>query len=104
MEGPSLNILTAELLPLVRKRKQASVTTGKLSTDLFTGKLLKEATSWGKYLLLNVRDHWFKIHFLMFGSYRINEERLGRDPNLSLIFSKNRVFHVYASAVSLLPN
>ena len=102
MEGPSLKILVDELAPLVRKRISSARGSASLPYDAFKGKVLRAATSWGKLLLLQIGDDWLKIHFLMFGSYAIDKEKIGRDPRFSLAFSGGREFNVYTSAVSLL--
>ena len=40
---------------------------------------------------------WTRTHFMMFGSYRINDPKLNRFPRLTLEF-KNGVFYQYACA------
>ncbi|MDQ3230766.1 MAG: hypothetical protein M3Q07_03015, partial [Pseudobdellovibrionaceae bacterium] len=43
-------------------------------------------------------DSTLRIHFLMFGSYRINEEKPDREPKLQLHFKKGRV-NFYTCAI-----
>jgi endonuclease VIII len=88
MEGPSLRILVRELKPLIGQRVLgAEGNTRQLDPASLAGQPLSEAKAWGKQLLLRFgRSLWIRVHFLMFGSYRIDERREGRAPRLSLRF------------------
>lgn len=57
--------------------------------------------SWGKHFLLQFSGFALRIHFLLFGSYRINE---GKDtpPRLSLGFSRGEELNFYACSVRFL--
>ena len=52
------------------------------------GQKLLDHKSWGKYFLLIFERQVLKVHFLLFGSYRIDDPRPGLAPRLSLRFKK----------------
>lgn len=89
MEGPSLVIATEEL-SFFKKQK---VQNGKLK-----GQALIDVQSWGKHLLLTFTEVKLRIHFLMFGSYRIDVPRENRTPKLELRFKTGTVFF-YSCAI-----
>src|SRR5688572_27176112 len=84
MEGPSLVILREELAPYVGKKiTTASGNTKQLDLIALRGKALSEVRSWGKHFLMRFgTGTWLKIHFLMYGSYRINDPKKGREPRM----------------------
>ncbi|HEU4536670.1 MAG TPA: DNA-formamidopyrimidine glycosylase family protein, partial [Polyangiaceae bacterium] len=100
MEGPSLVILTEELAPFVGRRVVTATGNANLDFARLRRKTLRAATSWGKHLLLEFDDAIVRIHFLMFGSYRIDERR-DREPRLALTFAKGEV-NFYTCAARLL--
>src|SRR5690606_14092873 len=65
------------------------------------GKKVLAVRSWGKHFLLEFSGFSLRIHFLLFGSWRFNEER-DRPPRLSLGFSKGEVLNLYACSVRFL--
>lgn len=89
MEGPSLVIASEEFAPFLgRKVSRAS---GTVKLPLLRRKKLLEVRSWGKHLLLRFENATLRVHFLMFGSYRINNPRENRSPKLELHFGKNAI-------------
>lgn len=101
MEGPSLVIACEELAPWFGHRVDAvdgaqAKTFGSLRGHEFT-----EAKSWGKHLLLRFEDVTLRIHFLMFGSYRINDPRENRIPKLELRFGRGTIYF-YSCAIRAL--
>lgn len=101
MEGPSLKIACEELRPFLKKRIVAVRGTPKVLSIGFRGKVFRSARSWGKHLLLTFDDFTIRIHFLMFGSYRIDDPRPNRIPKLELRFSKGTVYF-YSCAIKCL--
>lgn len=96
MEGPSLVIATEELRPYFNKKiLQAHV---PASIKSLTGKKLLRAESWGKHLLLIFNKQILRIHFLMFGSYRINNPREHRIPKMQLGYKKDTLYF-YSCAI-----
>lgn len=98
MEGPSLTILSEELATFVNKRIMDVAGNSKQNILKLCGKRIKAVKSWGKHLLIQLDDFTVRIHFLMFGSYRINEKKQDRAPRLSLAF-KNGEINFYSCSV-----
>ena len=100
-EGPSIVILR-ELAADFAGRKVLRVS-GNSKQDLqrLQGRKLKALRSWGKHFLLEFDGFAVRIHFLLFGSYRINKEK-NATPRLSLGFSKGEVLNFYACSVKFL--
>ena len=105
MEGPSLTILRQELEQF-RGQKVLKVSGNtKQPKESLKSRTLHAIDTWGKQLFLvfaSMRQGAppivTKIHFLMFGSYRINDPRIGRVPRLELTF-KNGIVLFYACAI-----
>lgn len=101
MEGPSIVIATEELAKF-NKRKPLLVEALSLPLkEQLSGKTFLKAESWGKHLLLHFRGLKLRIHFLMFGSYRINNPRAERTPKLKLTFKSGTVYF-YSCAIKVL--
>jgi endonuclease-8 len=105
MEGPSLVILRQELEQF-RGQKVLKVSGNtKQPKESLKGRTLQGIDTWGKQLFLvfastarNSAPIVTKTHFLMFGSYRIHDPRLGRVPRLELTFKKGIVYF-YACSI-----
>jgi len=96
-EGPSIVILK-EAVQQFTGRKVLSVSgNSKLDLQRMSGKKLLAFKSWGKHFLICFKGFTVRIHFLLFGSYRINEDKPGT-PRLSLHFT-NGYIHFYACSV-----
>lgn len=101
MEGPSLVILREEMAKFVGKRAvECSTSIVQISVDGFK-KPLVAIESWGKHLLMQFGSQMIKVHFLMFGSYRIDEERDGKIPKLHLRF-RNGQLNFYSCSITRL--
>lgn len=100
-EGPSILILRETVAGLAG-RKVLRVS-GNSTQDIarMQGKKVLAVRSWGKHFLLEFSGFSLRIHFLLFGSWRLNEER-DRPPRLSLGFSKGEVLNLYACSVRFL--
>ncbi|MBJ6979393.1 DNA-formamidopyrimidine glycosylase family protein [Luteimonas sp. MC1895] len=100
-EGPSIVILREAAAGLTG-RKVLRVS-GNSTQDIarMQGQKVLAVRSWGKHFLLEFKGFSLRIHFLLFGSWRLNEER-DRPPRLSLGFSKGEVLNLYACSVRFL--
>ena len=100
MEGPSLVILK-EQLTFLRHRKilEASGNT-RIDLKRLPGMTIKDIRTFGKHFLIVFRSFSIRIHFLMFGSYRINE-RKETPVRLSLVTGPDEV-NFYSCAVTLI--
>jgi endonuclease-8 len=100
-EGPSIVILKEEV-QLFNGKKIIGVS-GNTKTDkerLLNQKVI-DFKSWGKNFLICFKDFYVRIHLLMFGSYRINEEKENGSPRLSMQF-KNGVLNFYTCSVKII--
>ncbi len=102
MEGPSLVIACEEFKPYLKKKIKEASGSANLEFDAITGAELKKAESWGKHLLLTFSKFTLRIHFLMFGSYRINNPRENRIPKLQLDYGDDQIYF-YSCAIKELP-
>ncbi|MBX9850900.1 MAG: endonuclease [Cytophagaceae bacterium] len=100
MEGPSLVILSEELKSFVNKRVLDVSGNSKQDILRLCGRKIKEIKSWGKHLLIRLDKFSVRIHFLMFGSYRINEKK-DSAPRLSLA-CKDGEINFYSCSVSFI--
>lgn len=98
MEGPSLVILKEELRPFRGKSVAEASGSSKLDYERITGQKIKAFRSWGKHFLIEFRTFSLRIHFLMFGSYRINERKDAK-PRLTLRFNDETEINFYATAI-----
>jgi endonuclease-8 len=96
-EGPSIVILK-EAVQFFKGKKIINVTgNSKLNIDRLTGKVIIDFKSWGKHFLICFEDFAVRIHFMLFGSYRINEVKNSR-PRLNLQF-ENSELNFYGCSV-----
>jgi endonuclease VIII len=101
MEGPSLVILREELDFLTNQKITDVRGNSKIDFEQVKGKKIKAFRSFGKHFLIELEQVTIRIHFLMFGSYRINEEK--ETPlRLGLQFANKAVVNFYSCAISLL--
>lgn len=91
MEGPSLVILTEELNSFINKKINEVEGNSKQDIQTLKKKKILDIQSWGKQLLIQFDHFYLRIHFLLFGSYRINERKENQSPRLSLLFKKEEI-------------
>jgi endonuclease-8 len=63
------------------------------------GQRIDAIHTWGKHLLIETAEMVVRVHFLLFGTYRINEGREGKTPRLSIETTKGDVLNLYACQV-----
>jgi endonuclease-8 len=87
-EGPSIVILRELIEDLHLEGKEIIEVDGntKLDKDRLLHQKVKAFKSWGKHFLICFDDFALRIHFMLFGSYRINEEKEAK-PRIGLHFS-----------------
>ncbi len=96
-EGPSIIILKEEVQPFIGKKIIKVEGNSKLDIHRLTGQKIVDFKSWGKHFLICFKSFSVRIHFLLFGSYRLNEQKEA-SPRLRLIF-KIAVINFYACCV-----
>ncbi len=99
-EGPSIVILKeqAELF----KRKKIITVSGNSKEDIqrMKDEVVIDFKSWGKHFLICFKHFSLRIHFMLFGTYRINEEKASA-PRLCLIFD-NGYINFYACSLKFI--
>ncbi|HVD99486.1 MAG TPA: DNA-formamidopyrimidine glycosylase family protein [Cytophagaceae bacterium] len=99
-EGPSIVILKEQAKPFEGKKILSVTGNSKIDQKRLDGKKIKALKSWGKHFLICFDDFIVRIHFLMFGSYLINE-RKEQAVRLSLKF-QNGELNFYNCSIKFL--
>jgi len=99
-EGPSIVILKELVQPFKGKKVLGVAGNTRLDKDQFLNKKVTDFKSWGKHFLICFSKFTLRVHFMLFGSYRINEDR-EMTPRLSLRFS-NGTLNFYACSLKLI--
>ncbi len=101
-EGPSIVILREAIEALALKGKKIKHVEGnaKVPIGQMKGKTVKDFRSWGKHFLICFSDFTVRIHFLLFGSYTINE-RKAAVPMLSIKIARTEL-NFYSCSVKIL--
>ena len=97
-EGPSIVILKDEAQGLVGRRIVAVEGNTRIDKERLVGERVVALRSWGKHFLVELPTFALRIHFLMFGSYRI-DDRKDVPPRLGLRFAGGGEFNVYTCSV-----
>jgi endonuclease-8 len=97
-EGPSLVILREQAQSFAGERILAATGDARIDMARLVRLRIVALRTWGKHFLIELPGFAIRIHFLMFGSYCINE-RKERNPRLSLRFSRGRELNFYSCAV-----
>jgi endonuclease-8 len=84
MEGPSVRAIADHLKVFEGKTVSAATGTARIEKERLRGEHIEAVFSSGKQLVIRFPERAVMIHFLMFGSYRINEVREGMQPRLAL--------------------
>lgn len=100
-EGPSIVILREEVQPFKGKKVIKVEGNSKQDIQRLEGREIIDFKSWGKHFLICFEDITVKIHFMLFGSYKINSQKEERDPRLRLIFDEGEM-NFYACSVKIL--
>jgi len=99
-EGPSLVIAKGEMQRFEGRKVLAVTGNSRFGIEMLLNKKLLGVKTWGKHLLLEFSGFSLRIHFLMFGSYLI-DERKEAVPRLQLTF-KNGELNFYSCAIKVL--
>jgi endonuclease VIII len=97
-EGPSIVILREEAAHLTGMRITRASGNTRLDAGRLVGQTIVALRSWGKHFLIEFENFSLRVHFLLFGSYRIDEHRDGVLPRLSLGGSQGEL-NLYACSV-----
>ena len=99
-EGPSIVILKEAVQQFKEKKIIKVEGNSKLDIQQMAGEKIIDFKSWGKHFLICFKGFSVRIHFMLFGSYRINE---GKDavPRLRFVFKKGEL-NFYACSVKFI--
>jgi endonuclease-8 len=100
-EGPSIVILKEQTLAFKGKKILAASGNTKVDISGLAGQKVVDLRSWGKHFLIVLPKVTIRIHFMLFGSYSINEQTKPR-PRLQLHFKKGDIYF-YACSVKVFP-
>ena len=98
-EGPSIVILKEEASPFLGKTIERVSGNTTIEKERLAGQRIEALRSWGKHFLIEMDvDFSLKVHFMLFGSYRINDGKSWATPRLALEFG-NGILNLYACSV-----
>lgn len=101
MEGPSLVILREETRHFIGKKVLDVSGYAPLDHDRILNQTLIDIKTWGKHYLLCFKTFTVRVHFLLFGSYRIDNPKPGKNASLAFRFP-NGTLDCYICAVRLI--
>ena len=103
-EGPSLVILREQAAPLFTGKVVRRVEGNSKVIDpaRMQGRRVLALRTWGKHFLVCFSGFTLRVHFMLFGSYRIDERKDNATPRLSLGFAGGHELNFYASSVRYL--
>lgn len=96
-EGPSIVILREQVQEFAGKKIVRVAGNSKIDQRRLLGEKVLSLRSWGKHFLIEFEAFSLRIHFLLFGTYRINE-RKESEPRLRLSFRSGEL-NFYACSV-----
>ena len=102
-ECPSILIAREAIAPVCKGKKITAVSgNAKIDMNKLAGKKIIDILSWGKHLLICLPGFTVRIHFLMFGTYSIDEKiREDRSVRLAITMGKRKLFF-YTCSVRLI--
>ena len=101
-EGPTIVILAGECAKFRgRVVREATGNTRVIDPARMHGRKALAIRSWGKHFLVQFSGFALKVHFLLFGSYRVDERKENAKPRLSLGFA-NGELNLYACSAKYL--
>lgn len=96
-EGPSIIILKELVQPFKGKKILEAGGNTKIEKEKLVNQKLTDFKSWGKHFIICTSAINLRIHFLLFGSYSINEQTKP-NPRLFLKFKTGSIYF-YACAI-----
>ena len=92
MEGPSLHLLQEELQLFVNKKIKDIYGNANFDKEPLLNQKITDIYAFGKRLFIQLDDVALIIHFLMYGSYRIDTSRPEMQPRLAIITAQHSFF------------
>ena len=100
-EGPSIILVKEATAKFAGKEIIAVSGNSKIDQSVLLNKRIVEFKSWGKHFLICLDGLTLKVHFLMFGSYTIDEKKPDRAIRLNLTFNNGEI-NLYTCSVKYL--
>jgi len=102
MEGPSVHALADRLQPLVGQTVEQVRGNARQPIDDLEGRTVVDVRAVKKRLVVDCGDVGAVLHFLMYGTYRVNE-RKDDEPRLALMLSED-AFNTYHCSAKVWPS
>jgi len=99
-EGPSIVLLKEEVAKFAGKKVIAVHGNSKIEQGRLLNKKIILFKSWGKHFLICFKEFTVRIHFLMWGTYRINEKK--EQPVRLNITLNNGEINLYSCSIKIL--
>jgi len=99
-EGPSIVLLKEAVIQFTGKKIIGVRGNTKVDKERLLDQKLISFKSWGKHFLMCFKGFYVRVHFLMFGSYMIDDKK-DRPERLSLVF-KNGEINFYTCSVKIM--
>ncbi|WP_116788626.1 endonuclease [Flavobacterium psychrotrophum] len=99
-EGPSIIIAKENMVAFTGHKVIAALGNAAIDMSLLENKRLLDIKTWGKHLLLCFKGFTVRVHFLLFGTYRINETKEAK-LRLGLTFNNGEI-NIYTAGVKIL--
>lgn len=97
-EGPSIALLREKFGVFVGKKILRVEGNTPIAKERLVGQRIVGVRSFGKHFLIELPTFSLRIHFMMFGSYRV-DDRKDAPPRLGLRFRRGGEFNVYTCSV-----
>lgn len=98
-EGPSIVILKEETAGFRGRIVKEVAGNSRLDLTRMRGERITALCSWGKHFLICFPGFAMRVHFMLFGSYRVNERRDNAAPRMSLQFARGQELNFYACSL-----
>lgn len=98
-EGPSIVILREQAADFAGHTVARVSGNTTIEKERLLHQRLAAVRSWGKHFLLEFEPFTLRVHFMLFGSYRIDEDKPWAVPRLALGFEHGRELNFYACSV-----
>jgi endonuclease-8 len=99
-EGPSIVLLKEEVENFTGKKVISIEGNSKIEQSRLLNKKVISFKSWGKHFLICFKGFTIRVHFLMWGTYRINE-RKEQPLRLNITFNTGEI-NLYSCSIKIL--
>jgi endonuclease-8 len=90
-EGPSIFLVKEAVEKFVGQKIITVSGNSKIDQGILINKTITEFKSWGKHFLICFNGLTLRVHFLMFGSYTVDEKKSERAIRLNLTFNNGEI-------------